>query len=315
MSKRRIFKLKTKTALNRVTAPSMPFTWSINPYRGCSHGCAFCYARNTHDFIGMGADDTFRTHIFVKEDSPEILRRELSRGKWKNGWVAVGTATDPYQPLEKQQQLTRRLLELLALYRVPVTVTTRSPLILRDIDLLQEISRHNHCSVNVSINTLDVKIWRSMEPESPHPEKRFETVQKLRQAGINAGIFAAPILPFLTDDVQVLDGLLHKASEVNAAFVMPSVLRLKPQVKPWFFSQLQANFPQLVSFYKSLYKGARADSAYQAKLHEKLDPLMDKWGFGPEQLRPEEWVYGEKKYDSGVMQQAPDKKEQLSLAL
>ncbi len=288
MTQRRIFKIKSKTVLNRVTTPAMPFHWSINPYRGCSHGCAFCYARNTHEFIGMNADDTFRTHLFVKEDAPEILRRELAKGKWKGGWVAIGTATDPYQPLERQQAITRRILEVLAMYRIPVTITTRSPLILRDVDVLQQMNRHTPCSVNISINTLDVRVWRTIEPESPHPRSRLQTVKQLRAAGIRAGIFLAPILPFLTDEQAMLDELLQSARQADASFVSASVLRLKPEVKPWFFGQLQTYFPNLISFYESLYKKTYADERYERRLRDRLAPLFDKWGYAKESLSAEE---------------------------
>ncbi|TCS72334.1 SPL family radical SAM protein [Effusibacillus lacus] len=284
MNNRRIFKIKSKTVLNRVTTPAMPFTWSINPYRGCSHGCAFCYARNTHSFLGMGTDDTFRTHLFVKEDAPEVLRRELAKGRWRGGRVAIGTATDPYQPLEKQRGLTRRILEILVQYRIPTTITTRSPLIIRDLDLLQELSSRTECSVNISINTLDVRIWRSMEPESPHPQARFATVRKLREAGIRAGIFLAPVLPFLTDDESTLDRLLQHAKESDASFVFASLLRLKPEVKPWFFAQLERHYSNLISCYRSLYKGTYAEEQFAQRFHEKVAPLLEQWGFAKESL-------------------------------
>lgn len=327
MSQRRIFKIKSKTVLNRVATPAMPFHWSINPYRGCSHGCAFCYARNTHEFIGMNADDTFRTHLFVKENAPDILRRELAKGKWKGGWIAIGTATDPYQPLERQQELTRRILEVLVMYRLPVTITTRSPLILRDIDLLQRLNRYAPCSVNISINTLDVNVWRRIEPESPHPRARFQTVKQLHEAGIRVGIFLAPILPFLTDDEQTIDQLLREAREADASFVSASVLRLKPEVKPWFFGQLERNFPHLLSFYRSLYKKTSVEEGYERRLREKLAPLLDRWGYNKDSLVVEESLSPTMETSLGDLMvrgrgplsemaaQTGEKEEQLSFAL
>ncbi|BCJ86718.1 radical SAM protein [Effusibacillus dendaii] len=276
--------MKSKTVLNRVTTPVMPFVWSINPYRGCAHGCAFCYARGTHSYIGMRADDTFRTHLFVKEDAPAVLRRELSKGKWKGGSVAIGTATDPYQPLEKQQRITRGILEVLALYRIPATVTTRSPLVLRDIDLLQELNRYTRCSVNISVNTLDVNVWRAIEPESPHPKERFDTVGKLRAAGIDTGVFIAPVLPFLTDEQTVLESLLQSARKADASFISVSLLRLKPEVKTWFFAQLQNCFPDRVPLYRSLYAGTYVDERYAKSFREKLNPLLEQYGYGKTQL-------------------------------
>ncbi|WP_018130918.1 SPL family radical SAM protein [Effusibacillus pohliae] len=290
MEKRRVFTLKSKTVLNRVAAPSMPFTWSINPYRGCSHGCAFCYARDTHTYIGMGTDDTFRTHLFVKADAPALLQRELAKGKWKGGWVAIGTATDPYQPLEKQRQITRGILEVLALYRIPVTITTRSPLILRDVTLLQELGRYAGCSVNISINTLDVQVWRSIEPESPHPESRFAAVRQLREVGIRTGIFLAPVLPFLTDDLSTLQTLLQRAREADASFVVASLLRLKPEVKQWFFQQLECQFPDKVPLYRSLYRGTYVDPQYAKRFREKIAPLLEQYGYAKAPVTREDGV-------------------------
>lgn len=320
MTKRRVFKIKSKTVLNRVSTPYMPFAWSINPYRGCSHGCAFCYARNTHQFIGMSADDTFRTHLFVKEDAPSILRRELAKGKWKGGWVQVGTATDPYQPLEKQQELTRQILEVLALYRIPTSITTRSPLILRDLELLQEINRYAVCCVNISINTMDVKIWRSIEPESPHPAERFETVRKLRETGIHTGILLAPVLPFLTDDAQMLSGLVRAAREADASFVSPSILRLKQEVQTWFFGQLQLNFPHLLPFYRNLYKGTYAEERYAKRFQEKITPILRKWGYSYESLANGDGFPLDLQDSNGKVwqesaQRYEQNKEQLSFAL
>ncbi|WP_380025672.1 SPL family radical SAM protein [Effusibacillus consociatus] len=312
MSNRRLFKIKSKTVLNRVTTPAMPFTWSINPYRGCSHGCAFCYARNTHEFIGMSADDSFRTHLFVKEDAPAVLRRELAKGKWRGGRVQVGTATDPYQPLEKQQELTKQILEVLAFYRVPTSITTRSPLIQRDIELLRELNRYADCSVQISINTLDVKIWRSIEPESPHPQARFDTVKKLREAGIRTGILLAPVLPFLTDDVPMLKRLVQSARESDASFVVPSILRLKPQVKQWFFGQLEAHFPETVASYRNLYKGTYVEERYAKRFQEKMGPILQHWGYTKEFFADGDDVYPGVAYRQSAKVPAEEKKEQLS---
>jgi DNA repair photolyase len=260
--------IHAKTILNKVSAPSMPFEWSINPYRGCQHGCSFCYARATHTFLGMEADDTFQNHILVKKNAAEALEEQLSRmarsrggrGGWRGvgggirriGHVAIGTATDPYQPVEAKEGITRQCLEVLAKYRVPTSITTRSPLILRDLDLLV---RMPILSVNFSVNTWNYRVWRNMEPSTPSPLQRLKAVRQLTDAGVPAGIFMAPILPWLTDGTTDLQKLFEAAAEHRAQFVMPSFLRFnRPEVKFWFFGVLRQAYPGLVKKYAELYE-------------------------------------------------------------
>jgi DNA repair photolyase len=246
-----------KTILNEVKAPSMPFEKSINPYRGCQHGCSFCYARSTHSFLGLEANDSFQNHILLKSNAAEALEQQLKRmtRSRKNsssiGRIAIGTATDPYQPIEGRMKLTRQCLEVLAKYQLPTSITTRSPLILRDLDLLKEIPI---TSVNISVTTLDQKVWRNTEPSTPFPMKRLETVQRLNEEGIPTGIFMAPILPYLTDRLEDLSALLQQAASHKTKFVMSSFLRLSTSaVKVWFFQTLQKHYPHLVRPYAELY--------------------------------------------------------------
>jgi DNA repair photolyase len=271
--------LQAKTLLNKVTAPSMPFRWSINPYRGCQHGCSFCYARATHSFMGIAADDTFQNHIFLKSNAVDALEEQLSKmarikGDIKRlGHVAIGTATDPYQPVEAKAKLTRGCLEVLAKYEVPVTITTRSPLILRDVDLLQ---RMNIMSVNISISTLEYSVWKNFEPSTPSPAKRLETVQALQDARVRSGVFMAPILPYVTDQPSGLEALIDQASKHRAAFVMCSILRLSTQeVKVWFFQTLHQHYPHLVSKYAALYYNSPyASKSYREPIHSHLRSLL-----------------------------------------
>ncbi|MCL6625886.1 MAG: radical SAM protein, partial [Alicyclobacillus shizuokensis] len=189
--------ISTRQVMNRVTAPGMPFQWSINPYRGCTHGCSFCYARVTHTYLGMGADDTFRSRIFVKADAPDVLAEQLERRLRRLGGdmdrlvrevglVTLSTATDPYQPIEARRKLTRQCLNVLAAYQVPTSITTRSPLILRDIDILKQVRLH---AINISVHTLDKQVWRRLEPATPAPEKRLAAVRKLAANGLPVGVF------------------------------------------------------------------------------------------------------------------------------
>ncbi|MFC0212857.1 radical SAM protein [Paenibacillus chartarius] len=275
--------LPSKTILNQVTAPSMPFRWSINPYRGCQHGCSFCYARATHTFMGVAADDTFQNHIFLKSNAAEALTEQLdklARGKGglsRLGQVAIGTATDPYQQAEGNARLTRSCLEVLAKYGVPVSITTRSPLILRDLDVLKNLPA---VTVNISLNTLDKTVWRSMEPSTPSPKQRLETIAALVEADIQAGIFMAPILPYLTDAAEDLEELIHEGARHQAKFMMSSFLRLSTQeVKVWFFQTLRDRFPHLVSKYAALYQSsAYAPSSYREPLKSLINDLLKRYG-------------------------------------
>lgn len=250
--------ITAKTMLNSVKAPSMPFDWSLNPYRGCQHGCSFCYARSTHSFLGEKADDTFQKHIYLKENAAEALKRQLAaaarskKGLEALGSIAIGTATDPYQPIESRARLTRQCLEVLIEYGVPASITTRSPLILRDLDLLKKLP---HVSVNLSVNTLNRKLWRQLEPSTPSPVKRLETVKQLREAGIEAGIFMAPILPYLTDTPEELQEFVDTVPSYNPCYVIPSYLRLSTaEVKVWFFATLEQTYPELLARYARLYR-------------------------------------------------------------
>ena len=283
MARIRYEAVEAKTVLNRVKAPSMPFEWSLNPYRGCQHGCSFCYARSTHTFLGMSADDTFQKHILIKKNAAESLARHLEKLKSaKKGGVfaehvAVGTATDPYQPVEAKAMLTRSCLQILQHHRISVSITTRSPLILRDIDILREMPA---VSVNVSINTLNEAVWKQLEPASPHPKKRLETVQQLAENGIHAGIFLAPIVPYLTDRTDDLHELIRSAAQHKAQFVIPSILRLNgDEVRNWFFQTLERIDCRLLPKYRSLYlRSAAVPRNYREPLMRTVAALLQKYG-------------------------------------
>ncbi len=275
--------IKAKTILSPVKAPSMPFEWSLNPYRGCQHGCSFCYARATHSFLGMPADATFHNHILLKSNAPEVLEEQLGKiARSKNGLsqlgrVAIGTATDPYQPAEAKALLTRRCLEILARYQVQTTITTRSPLVLRDVDILKLMPS---VTVNLSINTLNHEVWKSLEPSTPSPEKRLETVKQLVAEGIPAGIFLAPILPYLTDAPSELQRLIEVAANYNPEFIMSSFLRLStPEVKNWFFQTIQEAYPDLSDKYTHLFKhSAYVPRYYTEPVKKHIHSLLEQYG-------------------------------------
>lgn len=272
--------MQSKSILNAVTAPSMPFDWSINPYRGCQHGCSFCYARSTHAFLGEAADDTFQHRIFYKDDAPAILRRQLARlharGKLPSH-VAIGTATDPYQQLEAKAKLTRGCLETLAEYGVGVSITTRSPLVLRDLDLLRGLPG---ASVNISMHTLDTAIWRIFEPSTPSPRRRLECAHTLTDAGIRVHAFVAPILPHLTDGEADTDALIGAIADAGVRSMMSSFMRLStPEVKSWFFSVLRASYPELAETYGRLYwHSARLPDSYRRPVYARIAAQMKRYG-------------------------------------
>ncbi|MCM3783769.1 radical SAM protein [Neobacillus mesonae] len=281
MSKRKLEEATTKQTMNRVRAESMPFDWSINPYRGCAHGCSFCCARAFQQYIGKEANDQFQYHILMKMNAPEALEQQLSRMAHKYqydieemsravGVVNIGTATDPYQPAEAKTKLTRECLAILKKYRIRTSITTRSPLILRDLDIL---SGMNISSINISLNTLDPKLIRKLEPAAPLPFRRLEAVHSLTASGIRTGLFVAPILPYLTDSDEMIHELMKAAKENRASFVMTSLLRLTPDVKNWFMGVLKEEFPEVVNRYRTLYRGANADSAYREETKRRIQQI------------------------------------------
>lgn len=283
MGKKVFQEVTAKQAMNRVKEPRMPFDWSINPYRGCTHGCSFCYARTTHTFLGMEADDTFQHHILLKTNAAEALEAQLAKIAKRHkgdldevarevGLVTLGTATDPYQPIEAKAQITRRCLKVLAKYQISTAITTRSPLILRDLDILQEVPV---ASINISVNTLDKEVYRRLEPATPHPLKRLETVQALVENGLTAGVFIAPILPYLTDSAEGMEKLFGAVKSSNARFALPSVLRLTPGVKEWYLQVLKMYDPDLVPVYHRLYPKAYPQAGYVEALGKRVRGLLE----------------------------------------
>lgn len=269
-----IEEIRCQSLINRVPPESrMPFRWTINPYRGCQHACRYCYARHTHEYLGLDTGLDFNTRIFVKANAPEVLRRELARRSWRRESVAVGTACDPYQSPEGRYRLTRSILELLAEYRTPATITTKSSLIVRDTDVLQELSRRAGCEVNFSVATLDEGVWQAIEPGTPPPLQRLRAMERLARAGVIAGVLMAPILPGLTDSPSQLDQLVQAAAAHGAQFLTPIVLHLRPGTRDWFFAGLEQDYPHLLARYRSLYPGSYAPAAYTRTVVEQVAAL------------------------------------------
>jgi DNA repair photolyase len=231
----------SRTIINYNESPDVGFKASINPYRGCEHGCAYCYARPTHEFLGFSAGLDFETRIMVKEDAPELLRQELASPGWRPQLLAMSGVTDCYQPVERRLKLTRRCLEVLVECRNPVAIVTKNQLVTRDIDLLAELARHQAAAVFVSITTLDSDLRQALEPRTSPPQARLAAIRALTAAGIPTGVLAAPVIPGLTD--HELPSILAAAAEAGANFAGHVVLRLPLTVAPLFEKWLERHAP------------------------------------------------------------------------
>ncbi len=241
-----------KTALNRVSG--MPFNWSLNPYMGCVHRCTFCYVRAFELRADRPADSRYGTSIRVKQNVAEVLARELARPSWRGESIAIGAATDPYQPAEGRFRLTRACLEVLAEAENPFGLITRGPMVVRDADLLAEASRHAEVSVTFSVPTLDEDVWRQTEPGTAPPLQRLRALSKLVEAGVKASVGMAPILPGLSDRPEQLAAVVRAAREAGACGIWANVLYLRPGTREHFLSCLADSWPELLPEYERLYE-------------------------------------------------------------
>jgi DNA repair photolyase len=274
--------LEVASALNRVRG--MPFKWSLNPYRGCAHGCHYCFARSTHTFFELDAGSDFSSVLFAKLNLPEALERDLSRRGWRRELVAIGTATDPYQPIEGRYRLTRTALRLLARYRTPASIVTKGSMLVRDLDVLGELADVAGVTVCHSIPTVDEAIWRRTEPGTPPPRQRLRAMRRLREAGIRAGVLMAPLLPGLSAEPGAMAATARAAAEHGAAFVSAVVLHLGPGVREHFQTFLTREYPELALDYAQLYAGKYAPRAYQSGVHARLLRLRRELGLGEREL-------------------------------
>src|SRR4051794_19495027 len=246
----------------------MPFRWTINPYRGCSHGCLYCFARPTHTYLDFDAGRDFEKEIVVKVNVPEVLRAELKRPSWTHEHVALGTNTDPYQWVEGRYKLMPGIWEAFRDTRTPCSVLTKSPLLLRDLALMKEIrDRGIPISANLSVPTLDEKAWRATEPHTPHPRARLEAVGELNRAGIPTGILVAPLMPGINDAPEQVERILGLAEENGATSIGGIALHLRGEVREIWFDWLRAHRPDLIPHYERLYaRGAYAPPAERERL-------------------------------------------------
>jgi DNA repair photolyase len=258
----------------------MPFSWSLNPYRGCVHACHYCYARATHAHLGLNADDDFESRIFVKTNLTDVLRRELARPSWRGESVAIGTATDPYQPAEGRFRITRGALEALHAVRNPLTIVTKSTLVQRDIDILAALAPLARVRVHMTITTLDQTLSRLVEPGTPPPAQRLATLSRLSDAGIPTGVSIAPILPGITDSAEAIDEVAAAASAHGATSLWGGPLRLAPLVKEHYFAWVGATRPDLLDRYERAYRaGANAPREYVSRIEARVEAARARHGF------------------------------------
>lgn len=271
--------LECRSCLNRQTSARLPFRFTINPYRGCEFGCAYCYARYTHEFMELRDWQDFERKIFAKEAAPEHLARELASAAVRKEAIAIGTATDPYQPAQRRYGITRRVLEVLAEWRgLDLSITTKSDLVVRDLDLLEKIRARSSIHVNVTVTTADRDLARRLEPRAPTPEKRLAAVRALRQAKIHAGVFCAPILPLVTDAEPALEALFLAAREARAEYVMTNVLFLMDSAKKRYYPFIEEEFPSVAPRFRALYGGSPyAPPAYRRALDARIARLRERF--------------------------------------
>lgn len=273
------FTLPVRSLLNRCTGVRMPFTWTINPYRGCEFACKYCYARYTHEFMELRDGVDFEQKIFVKQHAADLLRQELRQVK-AGEEIAIGTATDPYQPAERRFEVTRAILEEFARHRgLEIGIVTKSNLVLRDIELFQQIAKANRLFVNITITTLNVDLARMLEPRAPRPDLRLEAVQKLNEAGIAAGVICAPVLPGITDAPRDLEALVKATAQAGGKHIFANSLFLKPCSAAVFLPFLEKEFPKLVESYRQRYKDrAFLPASYRKRLSQLMARLRQKHG-------------------------------------
>jgi len=290
-SQTRFWEVRAKTILNRVPeASQVPFRWTVNPYRGCTHACVYCFARPTHEYLDFDAGRDFEREIVVKVNAPERLRAELARPSWQGEHVALGTNTDPYQWVEGRYELMPRIWKAFRDARNPCSVLTKSPLLLRDLDLMRELDRVTEFSAALSIPTLEKRAWRATEPRSPNPHARIEAVAELSRAGIRTGVLVAPLMPGINDAPDQVAEVVRLAAEAGAAYISGIALHLRRGVREVFMEWLAEARPDLVARYEELYRRRAYMPAQErrrvAKLIDAAQISPPRSEFSPEPAGP-----------------------------
>ncbi len=271
--------VNARRIINEVPAASrVPFRFTINAYRGCSHACTYCFARPTHEYLGLNTGEDFERRIVVKVNAVERLRAELAPGRWGGHHIAMGTNTDPYQRCEGKYRLTQGIVRELSAARNPFSILTKSTLILRDLELLADAAERTDVRANFSIGTLDEEVWRLAEPGTPHPRLRVEAVAKLNAAGVPCGVLVAPVLPDLSDGPDQLEAVVRACVEAGAVSISPILLHLRPGVREHYLGWLAEARPDLVERYHRLYPRSYAPKATQEALSRQVAELVARHG-------------------------------------
>jgi len=271
--------VRARRIINEVPkASAMPFRFTINAYRGCSHACRYCFARPTHEYLGMDSGEDFDRRIVVKVNAVERVRAELVPNRWAGDHIAMGTNTDPYQRCEAKFRLTRGIVGELSAAANPFSILTKSTLILSDLDLLADAARRTRVRANFSIGTLDGDVWRATEPGTPHPLRRIEALARLNDAGVPCGVLVAPVLPGLSDDPQQLEAVVKACVEAGARSVTPLLLHLRPGVREQYMGWLAQARPDLVADYERRYCGAYASRRSQQELSATVAAMVARHG-------------------------------------
>jgi DNA repair photolyase len=271
--------VKARSALNHVPGGRFGFDWTINPFRGCTHACVFCFARSSHTYLDFDAGRDFEREIVVKVNVPELLRAELAKPTWKRELVALGTNTDPYQWVESRYRMMPEILAALEEAETPVSVLTKSPLVMRDVEIFERMAKRGlPVSVNLSVPTLDEKAWRATEPHTPSPAARLEAVAELRRRGIESGVLIAPLMPGINDTAEQVQPIVDRAREAGANFLGGVALHLRGEVKDVFFGWLEEKRPDLLPRYEQLYRGGRG--YMQPSDRARVSKVVRGWGRG-----------------------------------
>jgi DNA repair photolyase len=275
--------VRARTIINRVPGASrMPFEWTVNPYRGCSHACVYCFARNTHSYLDLDTGHDFDSQIVVKVNAPELLRRELAAPRWRGEHIAMGTNVDCYQRAEGRYRLMPGIISALRDHANPFSILTKGSLILRDLELLEQAARVTEVATAVSVGFTDRRLWRDVEPGTPAPDKRLEVCRTLNEHGIPCAVLMAPVLPFLSDSPEQLRETVRAIAAAGATSVTPLVLHLRPGAREWYMRWLAERHPQLVRRYMTMYaEGAYAPKWYQRRITRQVHELAREFDIGP----------------------------------
>ncbi|MEU3462229.1 Rv2578c family radical SAM protein [Streptomyces sp. NPDC006733] len=275
--------VRARSIVNRVPGASqMPFDWTVNPYRGCSHACVYCFARKTHSYLDLDTGLDFDSQIVVKVNAADLLRKELAGPRWQGQHIAMGTNVDCYQRAEGRYRLMPGIIGALRDHANPFSILTKGSLILRDLDLLRQAARVTEVSTAVSVGFLDRDLWRTVEPGTPSPAKRLEVCRTLNDNGIRCHVLMAPVLPYLSDSPEQLRAAVRAIAESGGTSVTPLALHLRPGAREWYMAWLSVHHPRLLSRYKSLYAdGSYAPKWYQRRITRQVNEFATEFGIGP----------------------------------